>query len=675
MTFTAATINPALSDNEAIPGLAIQANDTNPPTAGTFTPSNDGSYIATAGSDSETSISKRDIYDWNDGNPFRVLADVALTGVASTIPLVAGVARTLFMRYYDAATPTANYADSLNVTVTGTASAGGVISIKTAPTAVDEGTATTFTAQIVGRTASGDTYFKYTTTDHTCVDGTNYYGRYETDITGTMTRLDATYGNIPLTDIGDGRGTDVGDIVHISSTGGTYSTYYTGYVTVVAVDNDNIKFAWTETDGGSDPGVGNDDDGTAATVHTGVGLFPDGVNDDVVMSINTIDADMTKNRKFESYLEISTPTNSAALDLSTLNNYATLHPLNGTGAVGGGYAEYTSGTDQVVFLDSDMTEWQISSGAAHSDTWQTDDYTGVAALAGGPTNIYSGTSPANYWYDADANYNTNAPKLSIPVEISTAGAWRIWLLVNRQDANNNTLYGGFDGDNSIAGTTSYANYGQTVNTWAWEKVTTSFTLSAGTHQLDIYPREPFDEMWVARAALCDSATFTPTGTTDALSTLSVTGIIEDDTLNPSDPTGPSLTNTISTGYTLSPANGATDVQISAVPAIILENMSDPVITSATATADGDAVNVNLGVRQSGTDWLVEIAPTGFLSNSSVIAITNVVGTAIDTDGERKNLPSPTWSFTTIASAPRSPVRIRMPGVRTRRRTGRRVTFS
>jgi len=641
-------------------GIDLQARDTISPdwTGAAFSVSTNGSWsISPEPTDSGTGVDKYTIFDADTNLP--ILADVGTSGGAGSIVLLTGVTRAFFCRAYDAAVP-ANFADSNIVVVTPSAGAsyGGLASIAT-PTAVDEGDPVQITVSLTGRTTDfGDVGFTISTLDRVneLANGEEYWGRYELDVAapGDISRVNTTTANINITNIG--KRVVAGDFIKVT-TNGSYQSEYNGYFEVQTVtDDNNITYLFN-----SDPGVA--DDGTGSTVHVGAVLFPDNVDTDITFEVQTVAAAATGfNSVFEAYIDLGSITTNAEIDVSDIGKHAVLCEVDSTASGNGGYQAYTDGAYERIVLDTDMT-WNFTVGD-HGDSYNLDvahDGAPVddqATFAAAPdfllNNPQNGTLDYYFTSSYDTIYTTlPASRASINIEIAVAGTYHIWLRGLHHSSAYTSLWVGIDGNATFG--TQYFSFGPTashpVDTWEWKEMYSTVTLSAGSHTFDIWCGQTPGGIYIGRVELNTGGAPVTNGTNDYDHSLSTqaTAVAVDNPSNPTVAIGSASVDTITSGFTLSPANGNATAQTTVQPTFTLTSLVGIQLHSVTATINGGTLAIT-GTSNNIDTITFTLNNGNPISNSATVVITPDIS-AIDSDSVRKDVVTGTWSFDTIAAAP------------------------
>jgi len=271
----------------------------------------------------------------------------------------------------------------------------------------------------------------------TAGDGTAYYGRGLYDVTGAMTRDSATEGKITETNIGNS--TDTGDWLRIDSTGGTYSANYTGLVQAIADTADTVTFLWSQTDAGSDPGVGNDDDGAAAAVHTGVVQWLGTEDDTDTQTINIKlkdQASASSNDMFETQIEYgSEDTGDANCTIDTINSALCL--INSSGSGVAGYQQESSGDLKVVIETeaANVTLVNAIKATKTNEAWAISGANARLSPEGGSgQQLQPNNADSNGDFGTATVIEAFGPYASIPISFTQTGDHTINARAKRQAA-------------------------------------------------------------------------------------------------------------------------------------------------------------------------------------------------------------------------------------------------
>ena len=173
-------------------------------------------------------------------------------------------------------------------------------------------------------------------------DGTHFYGIGLNSVSaGDITRLDGTYANVNITNIG--LALQDNDLITVT-TDGSYTTEYNGIFAVTVVDADNVKYPYN-----SDPGVGNDDDGTGSTVHTGTCKIADGAST-ITRDIAIIDnSGNAYNYQFQVEIDDASATSGGVIGLTDAALVYIASTATGTAT---SYQAYSLGGANIIVLDN-----------------------------------------------------------------------------------------------------------------------------------------------------------------------------------------------------------------------------------------------------------------------------------------------------------------------------------
>lgn len=328
------------TDGSGNTSITVQAIDTNGPTKITYLDSTAGTdpttqriFTYTRGTDSGVGLASQPDQLWTVvGGQLSQKIYSNMSSGTEVGGFTPGTEQSVAIVEYDAA---GNFtvSDTHTFTTSANADEGEINLTADLFTADDTDSGVTVTAS---RSLAGasELYCKYKTEDapNSAVDGINYYGRGEFDVTGAMTREDATYGKITLTDIG--LSVNAGEWMLIASDGASYGDNYSGLVQAVADTDDTVKFLWSQTTAGSDPGAGNDDDGATSTVHTGIFRWAAGNNTNQSLIVNNKGGPYAYNYGYFGY--IITDSNNVGSIGSTPS---AVNEIDGTGAAAEAYQQ------------------------------------------------------------------------------------------------------------------------------------------------------------------------------------------------------------------------------------------------------------------------------------------------------------------------------------------------
>jgi len=616
------------------------------------------------------SIVRYDLYQDVSGITTKIVDDISPTSTPTDISYTfsPNTPYTLFVRAVDDSVP-ALTSDSIPAVHTTAGADARVISISATPTAVEEGNDSSVVFSITGRTAAVDVDFLFQTYPQTAKDQVNYRHRGEITMgAGELTRGGA--GNLTATFAHTGIGVTAGEYVKVS--GANESEYNGTFEIDTAADSDTLTYTMTGDPGGDATGI--------VTVDTGVIHFPSGDNSDVTIDIETIDADETTNKVFETHLRPGTGTNNAVMDSTALSAHAVLNKVNGTGSTSSNIQADTMtlagvASKQLFLLTDDHTTIS-QAGSKTGMVWtSTADFATLDAVEQAlwndpPTNYY--TASDNSWYTTgvtDLTVEAGRRQWTIDIGSGESGYYSAWTYThNRGGSGSDAHYVQFDGGTPFGTLSpgsvgnSYidpANYGVTTGTWGWAPVGNdspytplTINLTEGTHTVELYPLNPNAVLDVVAVMLHNEPTYDPeTDATTNETTLSQSSVgvsvIEDDGGNPSSPTGPTYPGTI-TSTTLTPANGATGVQTTATIEAVFPGVTGIQIVSGDFSATGDGSAISGTVSSNGVDTIT-FTPSSQYPNDVTIAVTLSGGSAVDTDGVRKSLAIGTWEFDTIVT--------------------------